>query len=288
MEINWFPGHMAKSRRELLDNLKRADLVLEICDARLPKSSRHPDLVNILQKKPVWTILGKADLADPLCTKLWLDRAAEREQTWLAMDIFSEPDLRVLRGMLQEFNAKSLQTAISKGKRIAPLRIIVAGIPNTGKSTLINRLVGKKTTATSNKPGVTRKLRWIRGGTDFEVLDTPGILAPKLDTRESKVNLAATGAIPDDILPLEEVAFALFIILIKTYPEFMEDRYQVGSRAEYADNSYYWELFQEAAINRNCLAKGGKPDIDRFNKLLIREFRSGRIGRISLESPPNK
>ncbi|HHU07142.1 MAG TPA: ribosome biogenesis GTPase YlqF [Clostridiaceae bacterium] len=291
MEINWFPGHMAKSRRELQENIKRADLVLEICDARLPLSSRHPDLVGILQKRPVWTILGKADLADPLCTKAWLETAAERKQIWLAMDLFFEPDLKILRSMLQEFNAKSLEEAKTKGKRISPLRIVVAGIPNTGKSTLINRLVGKKTTQTSNKPGVTRKLRWVKGGTDFEVLDTPGILAPKLDTREAKINLAATGAIPDDILPLEEVAFALFTFLLQRYPEMMESRYEVSVQAEdleYVDNVEYWEIFQQAAIKRNCLSKGGKPDIDRFNKLFLQEFRSARIGRISLEFPANK
>lgn len=289
MDINWFPGHMAKSRRELLDNLKRADLVLEICDARLPKSSRHPDLAGILQRKPVWTILGKADLADPFCSKLWLEMAAEREQTWLAMDLFFEPDLKVLRDMLREFNAKALELAKAKGKKISPLRIIVAGIPNTGKSTLINRLVGKKTAQTSNKPGVTRKLRWVKGGTDFEVLDTPGILAPKLDTGEAKINLAATGAIPDDILPLEDVAFALFTSLLQTYPRLMKSRYDVSAQkedAERVDHVDYWEIFQQAAIKRNCLAKGGSPDIDRFNKMLLQEFRSGKIGRISLEFPP--
>jgi len=280
-EINWFPGHMAKSRRELLGSLKRADLILEVCDARLPKSSRHPDLDKISEGKPVWTILGKSDLADPVCTDKWLCSAEAENKIWLALNLFSDRELNQLRKRLRDYNEKFLVAARAKGQRISPLRLIIVGIPNTGKSTLINRLIGKKSTQTSNRPGVTRSLRWVRGGTDYEILDTPGILPPRLNNKESKLNLAAAGAIPDDILPLDEVAFALFKKLLLDYPALMEQRFAVtnGGQEE-------WELFQMAACKRNCLASGGKADLPRFINLLLREFRTGKIGRISLECPP--
>lgn len=282
MDIHWFPGHMAKSRRELMANLGRADLILEICDARLPASSRHPDLAEFFAQKPVWTILSKADLSDPKQNESWLQYAEGRGEKWLFMDLYAPADLKKLRAELKEFNQQFVAAAKSKGKRISPLKLIVVGIPNTGKSTLINRLAGKKTALASNRPGVTRSLRWIRIGTEFEILDTPGILAPKLDTAEIKINLAATGAIPDDILPLEEVAYKLFAKLCQDYPQLMRNRYEADCQAE-----DQWARYQEAALNRNCVAKGGKADIDRFSKLFLQDFRNLRIGQISLEFPPD-
>lgn len=287
-EINWFPGHMAKSRRELLSSLTRADLILEVCDSRLPSSSRHPDLDKLFRKKAVWTILGKADLADPSCTEKWLRQAAAKNMVWLALNILSYNDLMDLKRKLLDYNQQYISIARKKGKKVSPLRIVVVGIPNSGKSTLINRLIGRKSARTSNKPGVTRKLAWIRGGTDFEVLDTPGILPPRLDTFEMKRNLAATGAIPNDILPIEEVSFALFRQLLIDYPDLIEARFGIGIKSK---NTFAlsmeesWELFQQAALKRNCLASGGQPDLPRFFNLFIQEFRSGKIGRISLEWP---
>jgi ribosome biogenesis GTPase A len=287
-EINWFPGHMAKSRRELLSSLTRADLILEVCDARLPSSSRHPDLDKMFREKAVWTILSKADLADPLCTERWLSQATTNNLIWLALNILSDNDLMNLKRRLLDYNQQYISIARQKGKKVSPLRIVVVGIPNSGKSTLINRLIGRKSARTSNKPGVTRKLAWIKGGTDFEVLDTPGILPPRLDTFEMKRNLAATGAIPDDILPIEEVSFALFRQLIVDYHDLIEARFGIGIKSENTlalSEKESWELFQQAALKRNCLASGGKPDLPRFFNLFLQEFRSGKIGRISLEWP---
>ncbi|MDI9461099.1 MAG: ribosome biogenesis GTPase YlqF [Saccharofermentanales bacterium] len=287
-EINWFPGHMAKSRRELLSNLTRAELILEVCDARVPNSSRHPDLDKMFKRKPVWTILGKADLADPFCTERWLEQAVADNAIWLALNILSDDDLLELRQKLLDYNQQYISIARRKGKIVSPLRIVIVGIPNSGKSTLINRLIGRKSARTSNKPGVTRNLTWIRGGTDFEVLDTPGILPPRLDTIEMKRNLAAVGAIPDEILPIEEVSFALFRQLAVNYPDLIKARFGINIRIENACSLCEinaWELFQQAALKRNCLASGGEPDLPRFNNLFLQEFRSGKIGRVSLECP---
>lgn len=290
-EINWFPGHMAKSRRELLSNLTRAELILEVCDARLPSSSRYPDLDKIFKRKTVWTILGKADLADPTCTKRWLDQAVADNAVWLALDILSDGDLLELRRRLLDYNQQYISIERLKGKIISPLKIVIVGIPNSGKSTLINRLIGRKSARTSNKPGITRNLTWIRGGTEFEVLDTPGILPPRLDTVEMKRNLAAVEAIPDGIIPIEEVSFALFRQLLVNYPDLIGDRFGINVGIEETCSSCEmkaWELFQQAAIERNCLASGGKPDLPRFYNLFLHEFRSGMIGRISLECPQHE
>ena len=224
MSIQWFPGHMAKALRDFRNHLKNVDCVIELADARIPSSSRNPLLKKPMKQSHV-LVLGKSDLADGRETDRWLSFYARQGVQAAAIDARNPNDLKKVRQILIEIQSDILAKAQAKGRRIRPLRVIVAGIPNTGKSSLINGLCGRKSAQTANRPGVTRAVHWLRAGTDFELMDTPGVLWPKLETRSEQVLLAATGAIRDEILPREEVAQSILLLLEELYPEAMKTRY---------------------------------------------------------------
>lgn len=280
MPINWFPGHMARALREIKEHLTLVDLVLETCDARIPASSRNPELRRILGQKPQILVLNKADLADPVITSRWIASFRQQNLTALACDSTRRGSLTDLVKAVLAMNQEKTDRALARGRIFRPVRIFIVGIPNTGKSTLINTLCGRKLAQTADKPGVTRQLSWIRSGGQLEFLDSPGVLWPDLGARDRQISLAATGAIRDEVLPLPEIAGATLKRLLAAYPKLVEARY-----GQLDPEGHPEDLLAAAALNRGCLVSGGRPDISRFSVLFLDEFRAGRIGRISLEQP---
>ncbi len=282
MQINWFPGHMAKALRNIKEHLAKVDVVIETSDARIPRSSRNPELSKLLgDKTHRILILNKADLADPEVTQSWINKL--REENIIAIESVAK-DNNSANKILKEASAlveDKFKKRAEANRGFIPLRIMIVGVPNTGKSTLINNIAQKKAAETSNRPGVTRGPQWIKSNDQsVELLDMPGVLWPKLETYEQKLGLAATGAIKDSLLPIEKVAYFLFKQLLITYPEELIQRYKINN----LDNHIY-DIYLEAARKRGAIMSGGKVDETRFAKMLLTEYRNGTIGRISLEQP---
>lgn len=292
--VHWYPGHMAKSERLLKETLGRVDLVIEVLDARIPFSSRNPSLDELTRHKQRLIVLSHADLADEQITESWQTFFREMNaEKVMAVDL-TDPNTTVdIRAFLKQVHKPIDASARAKGRKGRPLRVLVAGIPNTGKSTLINHLLGRRSAAVEDRPGVTRHVKWLRVDTFLELLDSPGLLPPKLRSAKSRLVLAATGAIRDDILPIEDVAFGLFRQLEVLYPEQLEQRYKIsiGPSSDHYDGDPMTETHQayerycRAAVNRGCVKSGGRADVERFARNFLHDFRSGRIGRLSLEKP---
>ncbi|NLM18765.1 MAG: ribosome biogenesis GTPase YlqF [Clostridiaceae bacterium] len=291
-KINWFPGHMAKSLKELKNSISACDYVIETCDARLPLSSRNPRLNKALQNnqnKKSMLLLTKSDLADPIQTAKWIDFFSQQNiqnlVSVMAVNSLNRTEVNKVKARILADNQHIIDRAKSRGRRIKPIRIMINGIPNTGKSTLINSLIGKRSTQVSNRPGVTRSLNWLRAGTEFELLDTPGILMPKLETVAEQIKLGISGAIKDDVLPFIEVACGLILILVQLYPQAFVELYKI----EFSDDADYknwltsYELLEEIAFKLNLIKTGGVPDLDRTARRLLTEYRQGKLGRFSLE-----
>ncbi len=281
MNINWFPGHMAKALRNIREHLPLVDVVVETADARIPRSSRNPELQKILAGKPTILVLNKADLADPEVTELWVRDGSENDLVLIPCNSKTRDGFKQVTLEANKLVSEKLKRIADSGRENRPLRLMVVGIPNTGKSTLINSMSGRKSAQTSDRPGVTRGPQWVRSRDQkLEWLDMPGVLWPKLETEEQKLNLAATGAIADNVLPVEEVAFKLFTHLLHTYPHLLQERYKL--RHPEADP---YDVYLEAARRRGTILSGGRVDELRFAELFLNEFRGGTIGRISLERP---
>ncbi|NLJ70158.1 MAG: ribosome biogenesis GTPase YlqF [Clostridiaceae bacterium] len=290
-KINWFPGHMAKSLKELKKSISDCDYVIETCDARLPFSSRNPQLNKALQNKNYMLLLTKADLADPIQTVEWIDFFSQQKSdnlvSVMAINSLYNAEVNNIRKRVLADNKHIIERAKSRGRRIKPIRIMINGIPNTGKSTLINSLIGKKSAQVSNRPGVTRSLNWLRAGTEFELLDTPGILMPKLETVAEQIKLSISGAIKDDVLPLVEVACGLILILAQHYPHVLLEFYQIelNQDSDYSNWFTSYELLEKIALKLNIIKTGGVPDPERTARRLLTEYRQGKLGRLSLEFP---
>jgi len=281
-DINWFPGHMRKALNDTADKLKLVDLVYETCDARIPFSSRNPELGNIIGDKKRIVILNKADLADPEVTSEWMKKMEEKGISSIAMNAFDKSSLNKLNSLTMTLMKETLERASSKGRTGRPVRVMVVGVPNSGKSTLINSLAGKKSAVTGDRPGVTRQAKWVSTGGRLELMDMPGVLWPRLGDRRNQVVLAATGAVKSDVLDLIEVAYDTANILWNLYPKLMNERYKVEVDAGGGDP---YERFLLMAKGRGCIMSGGRVDEERFSRLLLDDLRQGRIGRITLERP---
>jgi ribosome biogenesis GTPase A len=280
MEVQWFPGHMAKALRETKDKLKLVDMVIETCDARIPISSRNPRLDEILGDKPRLVVLNKSDLAEERYTALWVDYFKSRNIHAIAAEGTDRASIRKLVDACTTICAEKIRRAKDKGQLIRPVRAMVVGIPNTGKSSIINTVSARKVAVVSDRPGVTRAAQWVRSGDTLELMDMPGVLWPKIDQRESQILLAATGAIKDAVLDVTEVAYDAMAIMWGLYPDLLTARYRIKPDAAF-DN----EAFEEAARQRGCLRSGGRVDTERFSNLFLDEFRSGKAGRMTFERP---
>jgi len=279
-QIHWFPGHMASATRELKNVWKHIDAVLEVADARIPVASRNPIYMTLTPQKPYLLLLSHADLADREANDRWMEYFLEEKVPVIACDLRADADIRLIRRRLLNIHRPLLEKAKQQGRIARALRVLVVGIPNTGKSTVINKLVGKKSAIVESRPGVTRSLNWLRSGTELHLLDTPGILPPKLADQDEALGLAATGAIRDTILPLEEVARKLLVRLRRDYSDETVARYGEADGDEALD-------FDSCAVRMGCILGEGVPDTARFSSMLLDDFRAGRIGRITLEWPPS-
>ena len=282
--IQWFPGHMAKTRRMIIENLKNADAVIEILDARIPYSSRNPEIKRICAGKPSVLLLNKALLADPSMTSYWIDKYTDESTRCIETDCISGQGISKISQTLRELCDERISRYEQKGMHGRPIKAMVVGIPNVGKSSLINKLCGSKKAKVENRPGVTLDKQWVMTNIGILLLDMPGVLWPKFEEREVGENLAITGAIKDDVLDIEEIATTLCGRLRKMYPEMLLQRYKLPSIPSCDDVNDY-ELLSLIGRKRGHLISGGEVDTERTANMLIDEFRAAKIGRISLDAP---
>ncbi|RAK23351.1 ribosome biogenesis GTPase A [Anoxybacillus vitaminiphilus] len=281
MTIQWFPGHMAKAKREVQEKLKFIDIVFELVDARIPTSSRNPMIDEILVNKPRIMLLNKADMADEEITQQWIAFFQKRHIKALAIDSQAGTGVKQIVAAAKEMLKPKFEKMVAKGiKNPRAMRALIVGIPNVGKSTLINRLAGKHIAKTGDKPGVTKAQQWIKVGKEMELLDTPGILWPKFEDEEVGLKLATTGAIKDTILNLQDVAVYALNFLKQHYPDRLKERYSLTEIPE--DIA---ALFDEIGRRRGCLMSGGLVDYDKVAELVLREIRTEKLGRLSFEKP---
>lgn len=288
--INWFPGHMRKALNETGERLKLVDIVYETADCRIPFSSRNPELDKIIGDKPRIVVLNKADLADPSKTNRWIDHLSNAGTPAVALESTHKKGFDKLNQLTMQLMEEKLNKAAEKGRTGRPIRAMVVGAPNTGKSTLINALAGKKAAVTGDRPGVTKDFKWIMTGGRLELMDMPGVLWPRISTKRSAVCLQACGSIKDEVTDVTETAYDLMKILIELYPKLLEARYGVPLDIEQADENMgysdpYYDLFLAMGKKRGCVMSGGRVDEERFARTFLTDLREGRIGRITLEDP---
>ncbi len=282
--LQWFPGHMKKARHLIEDNLKLVDVVIELLDARIPASSANPMLREILGEKPRVIALNKADLSDPAATARWMEYFSGLGIPAAAIDAVKGKGIKQLTKLAEDLARPRTDKLVSKGAKPRAARAMILGIPNVGKSSLINRLAGSARTKTENRPGVTRAKQWIRIGSRMELLDTPGILWPKFESPMAALRLAFTGAIRDEIYDLEQVACLLLEFLASRYPDDIRERFKWDQALPVEG----LELLELVGKKRGCLIKGGSVDTEKAAHIAITEFRSGKLGRITLDPVPSE
>ncbi|NLN15095.1 MAG: ribosome biogenesis GTPase YlqF [Tissierellia bacterium] len=279
MNINWYPGHMKKTRESIEKNLSMVDLVLELIDARIPYSSQNPVIDSIVKNKPRIIILNKSDLADEMANRMWQAYFRSKGLDSILLDALSGKGIKELLHASERATEDIRKSYEKRGVINRPIRAMILGIPNVGKSTLINTLAGRKSAKTGNKPGVTKSNQWIKTQGRLQLLDTPGILWPKFEEERVGLNLAFTGAIKDEILDIETLALKFIEFMKKSYPELLEKRYKIvveGSPLE---------TMEAIGRKRGCIIRGGEIDYTKVSNLILDEFRKGVLGRISLELP---
>ena len=284
LNIQWYPGHMTKAGRMISANVANVDAVCEILDARIPTASRNPDIDSLAAGKPRLVLLNRSDLADPSASAQWKAHFKAQGLAVLETDCKSGKGVGAFSGAVRSLLKPLLEQRAAKGQATRALRVMVLGIPNVGKSTFINRVAGKKAAAVSDRPGVTRGRQWITVDRGLELRDTPGILWPKFDSQEVGELLAVTGAIKDDVLDRETLAANFLVRLSRLYPDALRQRYKLDPDAGMAG----WELLEQAAKNRGFLAARGEYGTARMSAVLLDEFRGGKLGRITLERPPEQ
>lgn len=289
MEIQWYPGHMAKTRRMIAEQLKNVDAVCELLDARIPRSSRNPDVDGLTAGKPRLVVLNRADQADQAATRAWAAHFKEKGWAVLETDSKSGTGTAKFSAAVRALLADKLRAYAEKGQTGRVIRLMVLGIPNVGKSTFINKIAGRKTAKAEDRPGVTRSKQWVPIGKGLELLDTPGILWPKLDDGDTALHLAFTGAVKDEIMDTETLGCHLMAYLGQRYPEALLTGYKLAAlparEGEENDVAYGWRLLEAAGRRRGFLVSGGGVDTERMAKILLDEFRSGKLGRFTLEAP---
>lgn len=279
MNVQWYPGHMTKAKRMMQEDIKLIDLIIELVDARVPLSSRNPDIDELGRNKARLILLNKSDLADERCNELWSAYFKEKGFYVTKVNSKSGAGIKAINGIIQEACSEKIARDKRRGIKNRPIRAMVVGIPNVGKSTFINSYAGKACTKTGNKPGVTKGKQWIRLNKSVELLDTPGILWPKFEDQQVGIKLALIGSIKDEILNIDELSLNLIEYLCKNYSDVLQKRYDIEEKGKPV------EVLEAIARSRNCLLKGGELDYTKAAGLLIEDFRSGKIGKITLETP---
>ncbi|WP_226528272.1 ribosome biogenesis GTPase YlqF [Metabacillus niabensis] len=280
MTIQWFPGHMAKARRQVTEKLKLIDIVFELVDARIPMSSRNPMIDDIVSSKPRIVLLNKADKADEAITKQWIEYFKEQDIPSIAIDAQSGTGLKQITSLSKLLLKEKFDKMAAKGIKPRAIRALIIGIPNVGKSTLINRLAKKNIAKTGDRPGVTTAQQWVKVGNELELLDTPGILWPKFEDQLVGQKLATTGAIKDAILNLQDITVFALTFLKEHYPNRLIERFHLEDLSDEIVS-----LFDEIGKKRGCMMSGGYIDYDKTSELILREIRTDKLGRLSFETP---
>lgn len=284
--INWYPGHMAKTKKQILEDLRLVDVVVELLDARIPRSSQNPDIAELVKDKKRMVVLNKTDLADEKETKRWIDFFNNKNIPAIEVDSNQGKGVQVVIKKIEEMMADELRNQIQKGRIRKTIRVMIVGIPNVGKSSFINRISKRTTMAVGNRPGVTTRKQWIRIGNQIELLDTPGVLWPKFESEEVGLNLAYTGSIKDEVIDKEEIAYHLIKYLEKNYQRNLYEKYKI--RLDEIENikndsQFHMELMHLIGKKRGALVSGGNVDETKVANIVLDDFRSGKIGRITLE-----
>lgn len=284
--INWYPGHMAKTKRQIITDAKLIDVVIEILDARIPKSSQNPDISEIVSDKKRIIVLNKCDLADEKETEKWTEYFKKRNIPAIAINSNQGTGINNVQKEIEKIMQEELTSQKQKGRIRKTIRVMIVGIPNVGKSSFINRISKKTTMTVGNKPGVTKQKQWIRIGNQIELLDTPGVLWPKFESEEVGLNLAYTGSIKDEVIDKVEIAYYLIKYLDKNYPEKLYEKYKIMPEdiEKIKDNpQYYLELMYLIGRKRGALISGGNIDEEKVANIVLDEFKNGKIGKITLE-----
>lgn len=279
MQFQWYPGHMTRAKRQMQEDIRLVDLVIELVDARIPMSSRNPDIDELGKNKARLILLNKADLADERCNQEWMAYFEKKGYFVVRMDARSRAQIKPVNSVILEACQEKIERDRRRGIKNRPVRAMVVGIPNVGKSTFINSFAGKACAKTGNKPGVTKGKQWIRLNKSVELLDTPGILWPKFEDQMVGLKLALIGSIKDEILNIDEMSLELIRFLQRDYADALYARYALDQ----CDDAL--SVLEGIAVNRACVKKGGETDLSKAAALLLDEFRSGIIGRITLEKP---
>ena len=279
MNVQWYPGHMTKAKRQMQEDIKLIDLIIELVDARVPLSSRNPDIDELGKNKSRLILLNKSDLADERQNEAWKTYFQAKGFYVVKVDSRNGSGMKAINNVIQEACKEKIERDRRRGIKNRPIRAMVVGIPNVGKSTFINTFAGRACAKTGNKPGVTKGKQWIRLNKGVELLDTPGILWPKFEDQTVGLRLALIGSIKDEILNVDELAVELVKFLKAEYPGLLAQRYEVNEENDII------ELISAVAVNRKCLSKGGEPDYSKAAALIIDDFRSGKLGNITLERP---
>lgn len=291
--INWYPGHMAKTKRQIIEDLKLVDIVVEILDARIPVSSQNPDIQSYIKEKDKIEVLNKCDLADENITKSWVKYFEGKGIPAVITDSNSGKGIQEVIKKIHEIAEKNQEKYLNKGRLGKSIRVLVLGIPNVGKSSFINRISKKTSAKVGNKPGVTTQKQWVRVDKGIELLDTPGVLWPKFENEVVAMNLAYTGTIKDDVLQKSEIAFSLLKYMVNNYRKNLAERYKLEQKVDEIMNSEddvdkndkYLEIFELIGRKRGAIVSGGRVDYEKVSVILLDEFRSGKLGRITLENP---
>lgn len=291
ININWYPGHMAKTKRQIQEDLKLIDVVVEILDARIPMSSRNPDIEELIKNKDRLIVLNKYDLADEKQNQKWIQYFKNNGLQAVLVNSNTGEGINQAVKKIEEIYEATQEKFENKGRVGKAIRVMILGIPNVGKSSFINRLTKKNSTVVGNKPGVTRQKQWIRINGNIELLDTPGVLWPKFESEEVALNLAFTGTIKDDILQTIEIGFSLLKVLVYKHLELLTERYKLDKRdvenilnlEDLEENERILEIMHLIGKKRGALISGGNIDEEKTAKIILEDFRSGKIGRITLE-----
>lgn len=288
--INWYPGHMAKTKRQIQEDLKLIDVVVELLDARIPKSSQNPDIANITKGKKKLVALNKCDLADEKENKKWVEYFEKKGIPAILTDSNSGKGIQECIRKIEKLMQEEKESQVQKGRTGRKIRVMVLGIPNVGKSSFINRISKRTTAGVGNKPGVTKQKQWIRINDKVELLDTPGVLWPKFESEEVALNLAYTGSIKEEVIEKVEIAYQLTKFLLYNYRKILCDRYKLDNKwvedtlnQDQEENSNIYEVMLEIGRKRGCIVSGGNIDEEKTAKIILDEFKNGKLGRITIE-----